>query len=70
MLLETPILRVLSIHRPPRQKLNTDIPELSQDLKSESHDGWIFEENEYVAITLLNLPYVDGSSLFAPEVSF
>ena len=70
MIFVTPILRVLPIHRPPRQKLNTDIPELSQDLKSESHDGWIFEENEYVAITLLNLPYVDGSSLFAPEVIF
>ena len=54
--------------RPPRQKYDTDIPELSQDLKSESHDGWIFEEDEFVAITLVNLPYIDGSALIAPQV--
>ena len=46
----------------------TDIPELSQELKSESHDGWIFEQDEFVAISLINLPFIDGSALLAPEV--
>lgn len=55
--------------RPPRQKLNTDIPELSQELKSESHDGWIFEQDEFVAISLINLPFIDGSAQLAPEAS-
>ena len=46
----------------------TDIPELSQELKSESHDGWIFEQDEFVAISLINLPFIDGSAQLAPEV--
>ena len=46
----------------------TDIPELSQELKSESHDGWMFEQDEFVAISLINLPFIDGSAQLAPEV--
>ena len=46
----------------------SDIPELSQELKSESHDGWIFEQDEFVAISLINLPFIDGSAQLAPEV--
>lgn len=52
--------------RPPRQKFQTDIPELNQDLKSESHDGWTFEEDEYIIITLLNVPYIDSEGWIAP----
>ena len=54
--------------KPPRQKFETEIPELSQDLKSESHDGWTFEEDEYINITLLNTPFSDAKSLMAPKV--
>lgn len=52
--------------RPPRQKFQTDIPELNQDLKNESHDGWTFEEDEYIIITLLNVPYIDSDGWIAP----
>ena len=54
--------------RPKRQNYPTEIPELSQDLKSESHDGWTCEEDEFIAITLLNVPYIEQKSLFGPQV--
>ena len=54
--------------RPQRQKIESPITDLSQDLKPESHDGWTFEENEYISITLLNTPFIDNKLLLAPEV--
>ena len=54
--------------RPPRQKFNTQIPELNQDLKSESHDGWIFEDDEFVNVTLVNIQYIDTKSRCSPKV--
>merc|ERR1711963_439664 len=53
--------------RPQRQKLDTEIPELSQDLKNESHDGWTYEEDEFINITILNAPYIAERNLFSPE---
>ena len=55
--------------KPPRQRFESDVPELSQDLKSESHDGWEFEEDEFIAITLLNAPFIDENFLIGPQVS-
>ena len=54
--------------RPARQKLDTEVPELSQDLKTESHDGWIYEENEFINISILNAPYATEDVKFSPEV--
>ena len=54
--------------RPSRQKLDTEIPELSQDLKSESHDGWTYEEDEFICVTILNAPYITENSFYSPEV--
>ena len=54
--------------RPQRQKIESPITDLSQDLKPESHDGWTFEENEYISITLLNTPFIDNKLFLAPEV--
>ncbi len=54
--------------RPQRQKIESPITDLSQDLKPESHDGWTFEENEYITITLLNAPFIDNKLFLAPEV--
>ena len=56
--------------RPQRQKLDTEVPELSQDLKNESHDGWTYEEDEFINITILNAPYIAERNLFSPEVKF
>ena len=54
--------------RPARQKLDTEVPELSQDLKTESHDGWIYEENEFINVSILNAPYITECGKFSPEV--
>ena len=54
--------------RPARQKLDTEVPELSQDLKTESHDGWTYEENEFINISILNAPFASEDTKFSPEV--
>ena len=56
--------------RPARQKLDTEVPELSQDLKTESHDGWIYEENEFINVSILNAPYITECGKFSPEVTY
>ena len=55
--------------RPARQKLDTEVPELSQDLKTESHDGWTYEENEFINISILNAPFASEDTKFSPEVN-
>ena len=57
-----------SINKPKRQNIESPIPDLAQDLKSESHDGWTFEEGEFVIVTLSNTPYIDNETWLAPEV--
>ena len=58
-----------SINKPKRQNIESPIPDLAQDLKSESHDGWTFEEGEFVIVTLSNTPYIDNETWLAPEVN-
>ena len=58
-----------SVNKPKRQNIESPIPDLAQDLKSESHDGWTFEEGEFVIVTLSNTPYIDSETWLAPEVN-
>ena len=58
------------LNKPQRQKIESPITDLSQDLKSESHDGWTYEEGEFIAITVSNMPYIDSETFVAPDVIY
>ena len=49
-----------------RDEFHSAIPSLDQDIPEKS--DWILENDEFVSITLHNLPFLDATSFLAPEV--